>query len=83
MSIKEKLIERFSRLPNDFTFDELVRLLAILGYKQNNKGTTSGSKVVFVNVEDDILLHKPHPGNTVHKCYLKVIKNKLKAKGLI
>ena len=83
MSTKEKLIERFSRLPNDFTFDELVRLLAILGYKQNNKGTTSGSKVVFVNEDDDILLHKPHPGNTVHKCYLKVIKNKLKAKGLI
>ena len=83
MSTKEKLIERFGRLPNDFTFDELVRLLAILGYKQNNKGTTSGSKVVFVNEDDDILLHKPHPGNTVHKCYLKVIKNKLKVKGLI
>ena len=32
MSTKEKLIERFKRLPSDFTFEELVRLLSFYGY---------------------------------------------------
>lgn len=33
MGSKEKLIERFKRLPNDFTFDEMERLLSIFGYE--------------------------------------------------
>ena len=32
MSKKDKLKERFKKLPNDFSFDELVRLFASVGF---------------------------------------------------
>jgi hypothetical protein len=72
MSSKEKLIARFLMQPSDFTFDELERLLTILGYTKSNKGKTSGSRVVFKDREGHpIMLHKPHPGNIVKGKALK------------
>lgn len=47
MGTKEKLIERFKSQPKDFNWDELVRLFSIFGYKIDNKGKTSGSRVIF------------------------------------
>lgn len=38
MGTKDKLIERFKRLPKDFTYEEVVRLLKIFGYTEYNKG---------------------------------------------
>ena len=63
MSSHEKLLERFLKLPKDFTWDELKRLMKKYGYAQNNKGKTSGSRVRFESEESDIYLdlHKPHP----------------------
>ena len=49
MSSKEKLIERFKKLPKDFTFEETVKLLSIFGYQVHNKGATSGSRIRFKN----------------------------------
>ena len=46
MGTKEKLIERFKSQPKDFNWDELVRLFSIFGYKIDNKGKTSGSRVI-------------------------------------
>jgi hypothetical protein len=65
MSSHEKLLERFLKLPNDFTWDELKRLFKRYGYAQNNKGKTSGSRVRFENEDSDISLdlHKSHPKN--------------------
>lgn len=65
MSSHEKLLERFLKLPKDFTWDELKRLVGKYGYYQNNKGKTSGSRVKFENEDSDICLdlHKPHPKN--------------------
>jgi hypothetical protein len=75
MSKKEKLISRFCSLPSDFTFDELVRLFGYLGFELNNKGTTSGSRVLFHKGIDSFDLHKPHPGNTLgRKTMLKIYK---------
>ena len=36
-----------------------------IGFKEYNKGKTSGSRVKFYREEDKkiILLHKPHPGD--------------------
>lgn len=84
MGTKEKLIKRFSALPNDFTWDELQRLLRLLGYEPCNKGKTSGSRVVFKR--DDrkpIMLHKPHPGNIVKGYAMKQIYDYLKQENLI
>jgi len=67
MSTKEKLIDRFKKQPKDFTWDELVRLLCVFGFVEDNKGKTSGSRVIFKKDAEKIDLHKPHP--------LKVIKD--------
>lgn len=66
----EKLIERLKSKPKDFTYNEAKRLFGYFGYQEFNKGTTSGSRISFVNEEKDIFcLHKPHP-----KMNLKIIK---------
>ncbi len=84
MVTKDKLIERFKRLPKDFTFDELSRLLEIYGFEKSNKGKTSGSRVVFRNGDlKPIMLHKPHPGNIVKGYALKQVFNYLTELGLL
>lgn len=84
MGTKEKLIERFKRLPSDFTFDELERLLIIFGYERSNKGKTSGSRVVFKDSQSHpIMLHKPHPGNIVKAYALKQVYDELVIRGYI
>ena len=84
MGTKEKLIERLKCLPNDFTFDEIERLLTLFGYKMENKGKTSGSKVMFIDKQNrKILLHKPHPGNIIKRYALKDVLNKLFRNGNI
>ena len=71
MGTKEKLIERFMRMPKDFCWDELVRLFGIFGYNIDNKGKTSGSRALFVKGENTYAVHKPHPGNIVKGYVLK------------
>lgn len=84
MGTKEKLIERFKRLPNDFTFDELERLLSFFGYVKSNKGKTSGSRVIYKSSDGrPIMLHKPHPGNIVKGYALKQVFEELKGLGLL
>ena len=84
MSSKDKLIARFQSLPSDFTFDELERLLTILGYTKSNKGKTSGSRVIFKDKDGHpIMLHKPHPGNIVKLYALRQVLEDLQSKGLL
>ena len=84
MSSREKLIKRFLSLPKDFTFNELERFLSGFGYVIENRGKTSGSRVVFKNDENrPIMLHKPHPENTVKLYTLRQVLNELKEVGLI
>lgn len=78
MGTKEKLLERIKRLPKDFTFDEVVTLLSCFGYTLENKGKTSGSKVMFINEQNHkILLHKPHPGNIIKEYALRKVVDTL------
>ena len=62
MGKKDKLIKRLKTKPKDFTFEEVETLLKYFGYVRNDKGKTSGSRVIF-SCKDraSILLHKPHP----------------------
>lgn len=84
MGTKEKLLERFKQLPKDFTFDEMTKLLEYLGYVKNNKGKTSGSRVIFKNEgKQPIMLHKPHPGNIVKSYAMKQVYEYLKESGLL
>lgn len=84
MSTKEKLRERFLKMPSDFTFDELQQLLIGFGYEKSNKGRTSGSRVIFKRADKrPIMLHKPHPGNIVKGYAMQQVFNELKEAGLI
>lgn len=64
MSKYEKLLKRLLSKPRDFTYLEAKNLLNSLGFYEDTKGKTSGSRVAFLNAENrKIDLHKPHPNN--------------------
>lgn len=84
MSKKEKLLEKLKSKPKDFTYEELKVLLNYLGFIENNKGKTSGSRVVFLNANDvKIVLHKPHPRNILKPYQIKDVIEVLEKGGLI
>ncbi len=85
VSRKEKLIEWFLSKPKNFTYDDLRKLLSLLGYDEIVHGKTSGSRVAFINAESGhiIRLHKPHPGNELKKYQVNFIFDELKSKGLL
>ena len=84
MGKKDKLIERLKSKPRDFTFEETETLLEYLGYKRNDKGRISGSRIAFKNPEHKtILLHKPHPRKELLEYQVKELLRTLKEEGLL
>jgi HicA-like toxin of HicAB toxin-antitoxin system len=85
MSKAEKLFQRFLSKPTDFTYDELARLLKVLGYVEAKAGKTSGSRVAFVNhqTKSIIRLHRPHPRPALKRYQMDDIEEALKLAGVI
>lgn len=84
MTQREKLIARLKSRPRDLTWDELVRLLAGLGYTEVVSGKTGGSRRRFVHdTAPTIALHKPHPGNIVKMYVIANVLRVLTEEGLI
>jgi hypothetical protein len=85
MSQHEKLKEKLLRLPKNFTYDEMVTLLAGLGYVKDERRKTSGSAVIFYNKElnDKIMFHKPHPEKELKHYILGLIIEKLKDNNMV
>ena len=85
MNKKDKLLKRFYSLPKDFTFDEIVSVFSCYGLHLENKGSTSGSRVIFVNGKDgnSYIMHKPHPSNIIKGYVMKQVFTFLKANGYI
>lgn len=82
MSQIEKLKIKFLSIPKNFTWTELKKLLVSLGYKENQSGKTSGSRVRFIHDEyEPITLHKPHPTPVLKRYQIKQIINSLKDRG--
>ena len=80
----EKLLKKLLSKPNDFTWDELVKILGHFGYEEMKKGKTGGSRRKFVNKDHHIIsLHKPHPGNTLKHYQVKDLVDILKERGEI
>ncbi len=73
MSTKEKLVDRFKSQPNNFTFEELIRLFKLFGFEIGSKGKTSGSRMEFINEEKNLSfgVHKPHPVNAIKSYVMK------------
>jgi len=71
----EKLLERLLSNPKDFTWDELINVLAYFGYRENKGGKTGGSRRKFIDAGKNIIsLHKPHPGNILKTYAIKEIR---------
>ena len=85
MSRFEKLLKLFLSKPKDFSYDELTRLLASLGYEKVGTGKTAGSRVAFVNPETRhiIKLHRLHPRPELKRYQLDDIEETLRNKGAI
>jgi len=47
LSKLEKMIKRIKQKPVDYTFDEMCSLLNMLGFIIDNKGKSSGSRIMF------------------------------------
>ena len=78
MSKLEKQIEKLKSKPKDYTYDEVKNLLNKLGFYENNKGKTSGSRIEFKDMYDrKIILHKPHPNNIIKPYMVKRILKQL------
>ena len=84
MTRRDKLIARLKGKPKDFTWDELVRLLKSLDYKESVTGKTGGSRRRFVHPDaPTIALHKPHPGKIVKMYVIEDVVRVLTEEGLI
>lgn len=85
MGQKEKLIAKLKTKPKTFTFDEAVTLLGYFDFVRNDKGKTSGSRVMFTNTErkTKIILHKPHPEKELRDYQVKQLVEQLEQEGLI
>ncbi len=85
MSKHGKLIKRLLSRPRDFTYDDLRALLYGLGYEEESKGKTSGSRVAYIHRDTRhiIRLHKPHPGNELKLYQVDQIINTLKGQDVI
>lgn len=82
--MNQKLIDRFQQRPRDFTWNELVRLLRGVGYRQAKPGRTGGSRRRFVHLlYPTIILHQPHPGNTLKMYQVDQVRDILEKEGLI
>lgn len=84
MGTKDKLIERFRRLPADFTFEEAESLLKGFGCVRCDKGKTSGSRVIFRNAgKRPIMLHRSHPQKTLKGYAVRQLPADLTESGFI
>lgn len=86
MTVKDKRINRLLSLAADYKYDEFRTLMIQLGYSEDTKGNTSGSRVAFVKSDNPtcrvIYIHKPHPpGKPIFKHYLKEIIKVLEENG--
>ncbi len=84
MAKRDKLFERLISVPNDLTWEELVKILSLCGYTEITKGKTGGSRRKFSDANKNIIsLHKPHPKNTVKVYAIRHVIEFLKEKGHI
>lgn len=84
MSKIDKLIAEMLTVPADFKYADLRCVLNHLGYDEETKGLTSGSRVGYRNADNDvILLHKPHKsGDGMSRTALRSVIQHLRDSGV-
>lgn len=84
MSRKEKLIKRLLSHPKDFSWDELLSLLGVLGFEEIAPGKTGGSRRRFIYKNRVVLtLHKPHPQNVLKRYQVDQVIELLQGENLL
>lgn len=84
MTKRDKLLIRLLSKPKDFTWDELVKVLTELGFKQISGGKTGGSRVRFIHPScPPVILHRPHPRPILKRYLLDNIIDLLRQEKLI
>ena len=75
MSIRDKLTKRLLKIPSDFTYGELQKVLNDYGFEEYTGGRTTGSAVKFLKEKtgEKIYIHKPHPGSIVKQYVLQEV----------
>lgn len=83
MSSLEKAKQELLKCSKNYTYDKASALLKKMGFEEKTKGKTSGSRVLFYRELDQriIMLHKPHPGNTMDTGAVKGLIKKLQDYG--
>ena len=75
MATWKKIREKLLNGANDITIEQVTTLLKHYGYEIDNKGKTSGSRILFYGKDlPRIYIHKPHPEKEVNKFCLEEIK---------
>lgn len=74
----EKLLMKLYSHPRTFDFKDAKTLLHELDYQLDNKGKTSGSRIIFKKGRDRIILHKLHPRKELLPYQIKQIQDKVK-----
>ena len=71
------------KVPSDLTYSEMQKFLEHFGYAENQKGKTSGSRVLFFRESDGatIMLHKPHPQKELREYAIKQVIETLQQYG--
>jgi predicted RNA binding protein YcfA (HicA-like mRNA interferase family) len=65
---------RICSYPKDYTWNELLKLLAEHGYEPRKNGRTGGSRRRFIHdTKQTIILHEPHPSNILKEYQLKLV----------
>ena len=84
MSKKEKLIQKLKAQSKSFSYEDAKVLLEYLNFLENNKGKTSGSRVMFSSeTHGNIMLHKPHSQKELKSYQIKQLKDFLEQEDLI
>jgi len=84
MSTITKLKQDLKTRPKSFDWLDMKRVLSIVGYKENTRGKTSGSRIRFTHdTVVPIVLHKPHPGNDLKQYVVKLVADMLEQEGLL
>ncbi len=81
MSKVEKLVARFKTKPKDFTWDEMTRMLKHFGYEEI-RGSGSRRKFIHDNCQL-IVLHEPHPRNTLKMYQMELVFEVLNEENLL
>lgn len=81
MTKREKLLERLTTEPKDFSWTELVVVLKGLGFREVQG---AGSRVRFEHPERPGLhLHKPHPAKVLKPYQVRQVLEFLENEGLL